>query len=103
MTFDDFCVKRNCDSCEFSNTESLSECVRLFELSKNRFKNKHSQDQIAMLIADWEHGELTECTCECENCPLNKELPVKLVGKQKMTMCNMLTEMSALFNEVEHD
>lgn len=103
MTFDDFCGRRNCDICEFAYVDSLSECVRLFELNKNKFKNKVDQDQMAMLIADWEHGEFTECKCECEKCPLNDELPIKLVGKNKITICNMLTEMSDLFNEVQND
>lgn len=66
-------------------------------------KNKVDQDQIAMLIADWQHGELTECTCICEKCPLNDELPINLVGKNKITMCNILTEMSCILNEVQND
>lgn len=103
MTFKEFCAKRDCSSCEFAYVESLSECARIFELNKNKFKNKVDQDQMAMLIADWEHGEFTKCTCDCENCPLNDELPIKLVGKQKITICNMLTEISYLFNEVQND
>lgn len=103
MNFNEFCERRECGTCEFGYTESLSECVKQFELNKNRFKNKIDQDQMAMLIADWEHGEFTNCTCECENCPLNDELPIKLVGKKKITICNMITEMSYLFNEVQND
>lgn len=67
-------------------------------------KEKLNPDQIAMIIADIEHGELTTCTgFDCENCALNKELPISLVGKKKVTLCNALTDMSAVLNEVEHD
>lgn len=64
-------------------------------------KNRVDQDQMAMLIADWEHGELTECTCDCENCPLNEELPIYILGHRKITMCNLLVEMSCILNEVQ--
>ncbi len=67
-------------------------------------KDKFTPDQIAMIIADFEHGELTSCKgYECDNCALNKELPVSLIGTRKMTICNMLVNMSVLLNEVEHD
>lgn len=67
-------------------------------------KEKLNPDQIAMIIADIEHGELTTCIgFDCENCALNKELPISLVGKKKVTLCNALTDMSAVLNEVEHD
>lgn len=67
-------------------------------------KNKFNPDQIAMIIADMEHGELTTCTgFECKNCALNKELPISLVGKKKVTICNALVYMSVELNEVEYD
>lgn len=67
-------------------------------------KNKFNPDQIAMIIADMEHGELTSCTgFECENCALNKELPISLVGRKKVTICTGLVEMSVVLNEVEHE
>ena len=67
-------------------------------------KIKINPDQLAMIIADMEHGELTSCAgFECENCALNKELPISLVGKKKVTLCNALVEMSAVLNEVEYD
>lgn len=65
---------------------------------------KINPDQLAMIVADIEHGELT--TCEgftCENCALNKELPLPLVGNRKATICNVLVKMSIVLNEVEHD
>lgn len=65
---------------------------------------KMNPDQIAMIVADMEHGELTTCKgFECDNCALNKELPLSLVGNRKATICNVLTEMSVVLNEVEHD
>lgn len=67
-------------------------------------KDKLTPDQIAMIVADWEDGELS--TCEeyaCDNCPLEKELPKSLVGTKKMTICDMLVNMSVLLHEVEHD
>lgn len=64
-------------------------------------KNKINQDTVAMIIADWEHGEWTECDCECKNCPLIKELPINLIGLKKLTICNALTEMSVLLNQIE--
>lgn len=67
-------------------------------------KDKLNPDQIAMIIADMEHGELTSCEgFDCENCALNKELPVSLVNRKKVTICNALVEMSVVLNEVEHD
>ena len=67
-------------------------------------KNKLTPDQIAMVVADWEHGEHTTCKKNlCDNCPLGKELPISVVGKQKMTLCNMLCEMATVLNEVEHE
>lgn len=66
-------------------------------------KNKFDQDMIAMIIADWEHGEWTECDCLCEQCPLIKEIPIALVGFKKISICNMLTEMSVLLNQTEVD
>lgn len=67
-------------------------------------KDKLTPDQIAMIVADWEDGELSTCKeYECDNCPLNKELPISLVGINKVTICNMLVNMSVLLNEVEYD
>lgn len=66
-------------------------------------KTKLDQDQVTMILADWEHGELTKCTCECENCALNEELPIRIVGRKKITYCNMLTEMSVLINGEYND
>lgn len=67
-------------------------------------KIKINPDQVAMIIADWEHGEVTTCQgFECENCALNKELPISLVGNKKVTLCNTMAEMSTVLNEVEHD
>lgn len=62
-------------------------------------KNKYTQDDIAMIIADWEHGEWTECTCKCEHCILNREIPINLIGLKKITICNLLTEVSVLLNQ----
>lgn len=64
-------------------------------------KNKYTQDDIAMIIADWEHGEWTKCTCECKKCPLNKEIPISIIGLRKLTICNILTEISVLLNQIE--
>ena len=67
-------------------------------------KAKLNPDQVAMVIADWEHGELTTCKgFKCENCALYKELPISLVGNKRVILCNALVEMSAVLNEVEHD
>lgn len=67
-------------------------------------KTKINPDQIAMIIADMEHGELTSCAgFECENCALGKELPISLIKRNKVTICNVLTEMATILNEVEHD
>ena len=69
-----------------------------------RFKNKINQEGIALIIADFQHGEITECTCECIVCPLNKKLPVELVAKESnLTICNMLTEMSVLYEVNKND
>ena len=75
------------------------------ELVMTEYKNKFNQDTIAMIIADWEHGEWTKCDCLCKQCPLTKELPIGLVGTKKLSICNMLTEMSVILNqiEVEHE
>ena len=67
-------------------------------------KGKITQDQLAMIIADMEHGEITTCEgCECDNCPLNKELPISLVGFKRVTICNALVYMSTMLNEVEYE
>ena len=68
-------------------------------------KDKMTPDQSAMIIADWEHGELTSCEgYECDNCALNKRLPKSLVGSMvKLTMCNVLMSMCTMLSEVEHD
>lgn len=67
-------------------------------------KTKINPDQIAMIIADIEHGELTSCAgFECENCALNKELPISLVGNKIVTICNALVGISTMLNEVEYD
>lgn len=68
-------------------------------------KEKITPDQIAMIIADLEHGELTSCEgYECNNCALNKRLPKSLVGTViNLTICNVLMSMSTMLSEVEHD
>ena len=67
-------------------------------------KEKLNPDQLAMIIADMEHGELTDCKgFECSNCALNKELPICIVGNKKLTICNGLVAMSTILNEVEYD
>lgn len=66
-------------------------------------KNKIDQDQMAMLIADWEDGELTTCRdITCENCPLNKKVKVTSAYRFQ-TMCSILVEMSIRLSEVEYD
>ncbi|HSQ89773.1 hypothetical protein [Romboutsia sp.] len=67
-------------------------------------KNKLNPDQVAMIIADWHDGELMSCKkAVCENCALNKELPIAVVGVKKMTLCNMMCEMATVLHEVEHE
>lgn len=56
-------------------------------------KNKIDQDTIAMIIADFQHGELTTCTCECKDCPLYKSIPIET---KKFRICDLLTEISTL-------
>ena len=62
-------------------------------------KNKIDQDMVAMIIADFQHGELTTCTCECKDCPLYRR-----VNKDSETrICDLLTEISVLLDKVEYD
>ena len=105
MRFKDFCDSFECMNCDFKEMRTISECKDAWKkgFKKNDYKKKKfDQDMIAMILADFQHGELTECTCECENCPLNKEMTLRL-AKNKCSICNMLTEISELLNEVEYE
>lgn len=65
-------------------------------------KRKLNPDQVAMIIADWQHGEFTTCQgFECENCALNEELPISFVDNNKVTLCNVMVQMSEVLNEVK--
>ena len=67
-------------------------------------KKKLSPDDIAMIIADWEDGELTTCEgIECDNCPLDKQVPLPLRTRNSVSICNLIMEMSMIMSEVEHD
>lgn len=67
------------------------------ELKYRLNKNKIDPDFLAYIIADMDHGEITTCDgFDCSTCKLNKELPYFLVGNNKITICNMLVEMSNL-------
>lgn len=67
-------------------------------------KKKLNPDDIAMIIADWEDGELTTCEgIECDNCPLDKQVPLPLRTRKSVSMCNLIMEMSLIMSEVEHD
>lgn len=61
-------------------------------------KNKLDQDQVAMIIADWVHGELTTCDdmpLNCAGCPLDKDF---MNGN---TICRTLELMAEKLEEVE--
>ena len=67
-------------------------------------KKKLNPDDIAMIIADWEDGELTTCEgIECDNCPLDKQVPLPLRTRNSISICNLIMEMSLVMSEVEHD
>lgn len=60
-------------------------------------KKKLNQDDLAMIIADMEHGELTTCsTIDCEKCPLDLEITL---GKENFSICYLLTKVSERLNE----
>lgn len=61
-------------------------------------KSKLNQDQIAMIIADWTHGELTTCDDmppDCNGCPLDKNF---INGN---TICQTIELMAEKLEEVE--
>ena len=64
-------------------------------------KNKIDVDQLAMILADFEHGEITTCKgFECKTCPLGKDTTF-IVKNKKLDICDMLIHISNLLSEVE--
>ena len=73
-------------------------------------KNKLTPDQLAMILADFTHGELNSCNgYSCENCTMSKMLKLDLKSKSmkvaelEMSICALVLQISESFNEVEND
>ena len=59
-------------------------------------KNKLTPDNIAMILADAQHGEWTTCEgVSCKKCPLSLEVDlegVKFKDGAKYTICDLMTK-----------
>lgn len=63
-------------------------------------KNKIDVDQVAMILADFNHGEVTTCKgTDCDNCPLGKDF-LEIEGKTA-DICDVLMMISDELEKVE--
>ena len=63
-------------------------------------KSKLTPDQVAMIIADWQDGELFSCKdINCKNCVLN----IVYDKKTGFTICDSFIAMSERLNDVEDE
>lgn len=58
-------------------------------------KHKINEKELAHILADLEHGEITVCEGKCRDCALSKEIPFGITLKP-MSICNLLSEIAVL-------
>lgn len=67
-------------------------------------KNKLTPDDIAMILADIQHGEWTTCEgVKCKECPLSLKVSldgIELFDDAMYTICDLLTKSAERLTEL---